>query len=149
MTAAPTHLAWTTAGWEATVHVVVDGPLTRGRIKRQPGDALCKPADRLPHLTDGGPPLTNTGTCPTCAARRARLVGRGLIEHPCGRTAPSPIPTPPPRAPSSLLHDPDFDGTCPRCGGSDYGPFTLPNGDTAADCMDCNYAINPDGTPAE
>ena len=53
-------------------HLVLDQPLTTGRLTRQTGDALCKPADQFWDLEPGN--RDAQPSCPTCL-HRAGLYG--------------------------------------------------------------------------
>lgn len=53
-------------------HLILDQPLTAGRLTRETGDALCKPADQFWGLEPGNPHAQPS--CPTCL-HRAGLYG--------------------------------------------------------------------------
>lgn len=58
-----------------TYHLVVQAPLQAGRLRREPGDALCKPARRFWGL-DGGRTEADFDSrpCATCSTLRGRIV---------------------------------------------------------------------------
>lgn len=53
-------------------HIVVDEALVSGRLRRDAGDALCKPRSRFRDLSPGGDTRTGRASCPTCLARAER-----------------------------------------------------------------------------
>jgi hypothetical protein len=72
----PTHVehAFTpreTGGYGGRDHIVVEQPLTAGRIRRAAGDALCKPAVKFWGLQRSSG--TRPASCARCIALAERL----------------------------------------------------------------------------
>jgi hypothetical protein len=67
----------TTAHYSGADHIVLDSPLEYGRLRRNSGDALCKPYGKFRYLMemeDGRWP-----TCVTCKRQAIRLIEAGVI----------------------------------------------------------------------
>jgi len=67
----------TTATYSGADHIILDSPLEYGRLRRNSGDALCKPYGKFRYLME-----MRDGRCPTCKAckRQAlRLIKAGVI----------------------------------------------------------------------
>lgn len=101
----------TTDMYTGADHVILDGGLVHGRLRRDLGDALCKPATKFRHLEPTGD--DRDPTCVTCLAHLARLTEAGLVELLLGgeRTRASVCLT---WAAPVLYGDGDGDTTC-RC----------------------------------
>ena len=67
----------TTASYSGADHIVLDSSLEYGRLRRDKGDALCKPLRRFRYLmeTDDG----RWPTCVTCKRQAISLIKAGVI----------------------------------------------------------------------
>lgn len=80
----------TTASYSGADHIVLDGPLHHGRLRRDVGDALCKERRRFRDLkpTDAD----RRASCVTCLRQAQRIAEVGMLAAPSGgqRTSSGP-----------------------------------------------------------
>lgn len=99
----------TTDMYSGADHVVLDGPLEHGRLRRDLGDALCKPARTFRDLEPTND--RRDPSCVTCLAHLERLVAAGVLERPSGGRRTRTLPC---LAWTTTYADPDGP-LCGRC----------------------------------